>query len=210
MNCGTKISKRDLVPIFSWIFLKGKCRNCQEKISARYPAVELLNGLLWVSVFTLYGIGIKALLLSLLFSALVVVFLMDWDTQLINMQVVIFIAILAIPDYLFVKEITLSSHIIGAFAVSIPLILISVLSKGRAMGLGDAYLMAAAGLFLGGKCIAVAIFIGLISGSIGGLILKHFTQSSRFAFGPFLSIGIAVSAIYGEQLFNMYINYTFR
>ena len=103
---------------------------------------------------------------------------------------------------------TLRSHIIGFFAVSVPLLLIVLASKGRAMGLGDVYLMAAGGLFLGVQNILAALFIGLISGSIAGLIIKYKTESSVFAFGPWLSLGIAVSALYGDKLAQWYMTLT--
>ena len=144
---------------------------------------------------------------ALLFSALIVVFFMDWDTQLISTYVVIFIGLLAIGNYIFCHEImstTLRSHIIGFFAVSVPLLLIVLASKGRAMGLGDVYLMAAGGLII----ILAELFIGLISGSIAGLIIKYKTESSVFAFGPWLSLGIAVSALYGDNLEQWYMTLT--
>lgn len=76
------------------------------------------------------------------------------------------------------------------------------------MGRGDVYLMAAGGLFLGVQNILVALFIGLISGSIAGLIIKYKTENSVFAFGPWLSLGIAVSALYGDRLAQWYMTFT--
>jgi len=207
LKCGTKIKMVDLFPIFSWIKLKGKCRMCHEKFSIRYPLVELLNGVLWIFSFLIFGITIKALIISLLFSTLVLIFFMDFDTQLISIGVVNFIGILAILNFIFVKDVSLTGCLIGALVVSLPLLLLNVLSGGRAMGFGDVYLMAAAGLFLGIKGVAVAMFLGLVLGSIGGLINKYLTDSSRFAFGPYLALGIAVSSIWGEQIFNAYLHF---
>ena len=84
--------------------------------------------------------------------------------------------------------------------------LIELLSKGKAMGRGDVYLMAACGLFLGVKGAVVAIFIGLITGSVAGLIQKHKSGDSVFAFGPWLSVGIAIAAIWGQELGNLYLS----
>lgn len=207
MKCNNKIKKYDLVPLFSYLFLRGKCRSCGDKIPLRYPMVELLNGLLWLLVFFTFEFTLKSVIICILFSALVVVFFMDWDTQLISTTVTLIIGLLAIPYFIFVRDISLPMHLLGAFVVSVPLLLIDVLSKGRAMGRGDVYLMAAAGLLLGAKLIAVAFFIGLITASIAGLIIKYKTQNSQFAFGPFLSIGIAASALYGERILTAYLTY---
>ena len=223
MTCGEPIKHRDLIPVISWCLLKGKCRNCGAKISPRYTVVEMLTGLLWLFVFwhfkaadSLAGIApisdaVQALLVSLMFSALIVVFFMDWDTKLINTWVVAFIGLLAVPEFLFCKEtteLTLKSQIIGFFIVSVPLMLIVLISHEKAMGKGDVYLMAAAGLFLGMQGALVAILIALIVGSVAGLILKHIDGNSEFAFGPYLSVGIAVAAIYGNQIGDWYMNFT--
>ncbi len=207
MKCGVKIKRYDLIPVLSYFILKGKCRNCGEQISFRYPAIELLNGLLWMLVFFFFDFTLTSIVISLMFSALVVVFFMDWDTQLISTPVVIFIGLLSVPYYIFSNQTSILSHVIGAFAISIPLLAIELLSKGRAMGRGDVYLMAAAGLFLGVKPIVVAFFIGLITGSAVGMIIKYKTNSSRFAFGPFLSLGIAASTFFGEKAADAYLTY---
>lgn len=218
MTCGEKIKKRDLVPVLSWCMLGGKCRNCKAPISPRYTIVEALTGILFVLVFLYYGVDVNPLmasLVSLLFAALIVVFFMDWDTQLISTPVVIFIGFLGIVHLLgnqFLDKplsgITMKSQLLGALVVSVPFFLIELFSKGKAMGRGDVYLMIAGGLFLGVKAVVIAAFIGMITGSVAGMILKHKTGNSKFAFGPFLSIGIAVSALYGNQLADLYLRFS--
>ena len=217
MKCGTPILKRDLIPIVSWCLLKGKCRACGEPISPRYTVVESLNAVGWVLIALHFDIlsSSKLMLLAVLnclvYSALLVVFFMDWDTQLISTPVVIFIGLLAIPEYLFrprYSGIELVPMIIGLFAASVPLLLIFLISKGKAMGLGDVYLMAAAGLFLGWQRVLVALFIGIILGAVAGLILKARGGSSEFAFGPWLSIGILIAMLWGWEICNLYSNFT--
>ena len=159
---------------------------------------------------------VKAILVCLLLSALIVVFFMDWDTQLISNYVVIFIGLLGVLDFLrwkfdvdlhLIDDADLKSRIIGFFAVSLVLLVIELASKGKAMGRGDVYLMAAAGLFLGVKAIVAAFMIGLITGSIAGIIIKRCTGGSKFAFGPWLSLGIAICAIWGNQLADLYLKF---
>lgn len=214
MTCGTPIRKRDLIPVVSWCLLRGKCHACGAKISPRYTVVELLNGICYLVIFLHFDVishPLYAAIVSLMTSALIVVFFMDWDTQLINTWVVVFIGALAIPKYIFCREesnITLKSMIIGALIISIPLLVISLVSHEKAMGMGDVYLMAAAGLFLGVPNVLIAMLIALMSGSIVGMILKHSNGSSVFAFGPYLALGIAVAALYGDAIADFYVHYT--
>lgn len=214
MTCGTPIRKRDLIPVVSWCLLRGKCHACGAKISPRYTVVELLNGICYLVIFLHFDVishPLYAAIVSLMTSALIVVFFMDWDTQLIKTWVVVFIGALAIPKYIFCREesnITLKSMIIGALIISIPLLVISLVSHEKAMGMGDVYLMAAAGLFLGVPNVLIAMLIALVSGSIVGMILKHSNGSSVFAFGPYLALGIAVAALYGDAIADFYVHYT--
>lgn len=209
MSCGNKILKRDLFPLFSWIFLKGKCRNCGKKIPARYPIVECLNGILWVMAFFRYDfMSFKPLCLAIFLSCLVVVAFMDWDTQLINTGVVICIALTGIASF-FITDISitlLADRLLGAAVISVPFLLIALISKERALGYGDVMLMAAGGLYLGFKQTIVAGIIGIITAAAAGLIIKYKSQSSQFAFGPWLCIGLCISAFFGNQLADMYLN----
>lgn len=215
MTCGTKIRPIDLIPVFSWIFLRGKCHNCGEKISPRYPIVESLNGILYVLTFVILDINAKAIITCLLMSLLVVIGFMDWDTQLIDMKIVIPIFLLAIPAAIFTDDVPLVHRIIGALAISVPFFIIGEVSrpiikkrKGedfRAIELGDTYLMFAAGALLGTQAIIVSALLGIIAAAIFGIIIKIVTKDSKFAFGPYLSIGIAVSMLWGNDIAQWYI-----
>ncbi|MBR1393837.1 MAG: prepilin peptidase [Ruminococcus sp.] len=214
MTCGEEIKRRDLIPIVSWCLLKGKCRACGARISPRYTVVEALNALIWL--FVAYKVNVllnplNFVLTALVFSALIVVFFMDWDTQLISTYVCIFILVVGIIYYIFNHEdydLTLVERIIGFFSVSVLLLIIELASKGKAMGRGDVYLMAAAGFFLGWKNSIAALFVALLTGSIAGLIIKHKTKHSVFAFGPWLSLGIAVAILYGDNIVDWYVSFT--
>ena len=211
MTCGTPIQKRDLIPIFSWCRLRGKCRSCGAKIPFRYTLVESLNAVLYVLVFAWFDPfeqPILAILVCLLFSALLVVFFMDLDTQLINLYVIGFIGLLGIGITIYdviTGRGTWLSHGIGAVITFVPLIALVLLSDERAMGRGDAYLMLAAGLFLGAKAVVIALFLGLILGCIFGMAHKMRTGDSKFAFGPYLSLGIAAAVFCGEPLADLYL-----
>lgn len=211
VRCNTKIKRYDLIPIFSWLFLRGKCRNCGEKISGRYPLVEALNALSYVAVFMALNVDTmfhslkntaNAIILCALFSMLIVIAFIDWDTQEMNLSILILIALLAVPSY-FTGAHTLTERLIGLVAVSVPLLIIGLFGG---MGMGDVILMAGSGLLLGVKSVVVAAFIGIMLGAVWGVIMKVITKKSIMPFGPSLAVGLAVSALYGDAIADWYLN----
>ena len=220
MTCGAKIRPIDLIPVFSWLMLRGKCHSCGQKISPRYPIVESLNGFLYVLTFFALDINVKSIITCVLMSLLICIGFIDWDTKDIYVSMVAVILILAIPLRLFYSreyhDVSLKSRIIGAFIISVPFFLIGEISRPiirkkfgedfRAIELGDTYLMFAAGAFLGTRAVIASTFVGIMTAAIGGLIVKKLTNDSKFAFGPFLAIGIAIGSLCGNQIAQWYLN----
>lgn len=215
MTCGTKIRPIDMIPVFSWLFLRGKCHSCGEKISPRYPVVEALNGLLYVLSFWVLDINAEAIITCALMSLLLVVGFMDWDTMEISEIILAIIFLLAVPLAIFTDEVSIASRIIGAFVISVPFFLIGEISRPiirkkigedfRAIELGDTLLMVAAGAVLGTKAVIVSTLIGIVAAALGGVINKMVSGESKFAFGPFLAIGIAVGLLWGNEIADWYI-----
>ncbi|MDE5834126.1 MAG: prepilin peptidase [Ruminococcus sp.] len=215
MTCGTKIRARDLIPVFSWIALKGRCHSCGEKISSRYPIVESLNGFLFVLTFWVFDINAESIITCVLMSLLVVVGFMDWDTMEIDERILALIAILVIPSQIFTDQSTIQQRIIGALIISVPFFIIGEVSRGfikkkfgedfRAIELGDTLLMICAGAYLGTKAVIVSALLGIVIAAVAGLINKMVSGESKFAFGPYLSIGIAIGALWGNDIAQWYI-----
>ena len=213
MTCGAKIRIIDLVPVFSWLFLRGKCHNCGEKISARYPIVESLNGLLYVANFLVFGVHWNTVLMCIFTSLLICIGFIDWDTMEMYDVMSLMIAGLAIPAY-FVTDLSIKDRLIGAAVISIPFLLIGEISgalikkktgeKIRGIELGDTILMACSGLYLGWKCMIPSTFIGIFLAVIFGLIIKKKTGDSKFAFGPYLCMGLLLGAMFGRQISDWY------
>lgn len=214
MTCGAKIRIIDLIPVFSWLFLRGKCHSCGEKISPRYPIVESLNGLLYVACLFAFGFNVNCLLMCIFTSLLICIGFIDWDTMDMYIPMLLMIAALAVPSY-FVTNIGLKDRVIGLLCVSVPFFLIGEGSgayikkktgeKVRGIELGDTILMACAGVYLGWKAVVPAAFIGIFLAAIFGIILKKITGSSKFAFGPYLCAGLLLGAMFGEELTKWYI-----
>lgn len=214
MTCGAKIRIIDLIPVFSWLFLRGKCHSCGEKISPRYPIVESLNGLLYVACLFAFGFNVNCLLMCIFTSLLICIAFIDWDTMDMYIPMLLMVALLAIPSY-FCADVSLTDRLIGLLCVSVPFFLIGEVSgayikkktgeKVRGIELGDTILMACAGVYLGWKAVIPAAFIGIFLAAIFGIIIKKVTGSSKFAFGPYLCAGLLLGAMFGEELLKWYI-----
>ncbi len=226
-KCQHELKAWDLVPFFSWIFLRGKCRYCHEKISFRYPLMELVGGL--TALFSVWQLGytVNALLLFYIISVLVTLSVIDQATMEIPNGFHIAILIAAIVSIWFdptfgVNSVTLVSRAIGFFCISVPMYLLAVLTGG--FGGGDVKLMAVAGLLLGWKGVICAFFVGIFSAAFYCIyiliyaiivIVKKEAPSFKegmnaamkmpFAFGPYLSVGIVVSYLWSDALISFYL-----
>ena len=210
MNCGNVIKWYDLVPVISFLLLRGKCRKCGAKLSIQYPIIEIINGLIYCLIFATLGLNLKSVLTMALASTLIVIAIIDWRTYEIPFGLNVFIAILGVilvaiklAEYDFTGA---CDNIIGAVSVSGFLLILYLATKGRGIGGGDIKLMAAAGLFLGWKSIILAFVIGCILGSVIHLIrMKVSEQDHVLAFGPYLAAGIFIACLWGERIVNSYI-----
>lgn len=206
-NCGYELQWYDLIPIFSYICLGGKCRKCKAKISVQHLTMEVLNGLLYVVIFMKYQFSVESLLFCLMTSALVGLSLIDFKTYEIPVGFNYFIALLGVVR-LFFHLSDWKEFVLGFFAVSLFLYLLFVASKGTAIGGGDVKLMAASGLLLGWKLNVFAFVIGCVLGSIIHLLRMKFSDEDRvLAMGPYLSAGIVISVLIGDLFINWYLSF---
>ena len=170
MSCGHQLNALDLVPIFSYIFLGGKCRYCKARISPRYWIVELVTAVTYtLSIMTL-GLSANLLIAFVLAAALIVASGTDIDTMEIPYGCSLTIAglgVIATVMSVFTNDMPWYDHLIGAAAAAIPF---AILAMFGAMGGGDLQLMSAAGLLLGWKNLIPAAAIGIILGAVGGSI----------------------------------------
>ena len=207
MSCGSQLKWYDLVPLFSYLFLGGKCRKCKEKISIQYPIIEALNGVLYLLVFAEYGLSIETLLYCLLFSALITLSVIDFRTYEIPLGINLFILALGlvrvVTDYT-----NWPRYVIGLLCVSGVLFLIYWFSHGRALGGGDVKLMAACGLLVGWQLILIGFVAGCIIGSVVHLLrMKISKEGHMLAMGPYLSVGVMAAVLWGQQFLAWYLGY---
>ncbi|MGI6552874.1 MAG: prepilin peptidase [Bacillota bacterium] len=205
-RCGTRLQPGDLVPVVSYLLLKGKCRICQGKISPRYPLVELLTGGLFLLTFFQLGFSPHLVKHLFLFACLLVVSFVDLEHQIIPDKLVVTIFLWGGIWQLFSPQISYLQSLAGAFLGGGFLFLVARLSKGG-MGGGDIKLMLAAGFYLGGSLTILALFLAFLTGSVVGIILLVFQIKGRkepIPFGPFLAQGIFASVLWGEEILNFY------
>ena len=165
MSCGKQLRNIDLIPIVSYIFLRGKCRFCKAKISPRYWIVELLTALMYVLSFYALGLTVELVFALILIPVLVALSGIDIDTMNIPYWASITIAALGLIS-IFIDDAPWQEHLLGMVCVGVPFALLAMFG---AMGGGDVQIMAAAGLLLGWRIVPAA-GIGIVLGAIGGSI----------------------------------------
>ncbi len=205
MSCGHTLAWYDMFPLFSYLFLGGRCRYCKAKLSVQYPLIEALNGILYAGIVLLHGVGIDSVLLCFLASALLVLSVIDFRTYEIPFGInLLILALGVVRTALDLQHI--ADHLIGLVSVSAVLALLYYASKGRAIGGGDVKLMAACGLFLGWKQAIFAFLAGCVLGAVIHVLRMRISgQDHVLAMGPYLSAGVLIAALWGEQLIGWYL-----
>ncbi len=214
MTCGNKIQWYDLVPLVSYIILKGRCRHCGAKISAQYPLVEAINGFGYVFIFFNLGFSFVSILNCLLFTILLVITVIDWRTYEIPFGLNVTIGVLGLIKTLLDYPDLLLDHIIGFFAVSAFMLICLYIGRlivgADCFGGGDIKLMAAAGLFLGWKENILAFLLGCILGAvIHSIRMKVSKEDHVLAFGPYLAAGIMIASLWGSRMIEWYMGLIF-
>ena len=206
MTCGRKLKWYDMIPVFSWLLLGGKCRSCKSKISLQYPVIESLNGILYVVICLVNGMDLFSLIYCLMTSALLTLSLIDWRTYEIPPGINGFLFILGVAAAVLDRG-NLLSHLAGMVCVSGFLGILYLISRGRAIGGGDIKLMFVCGLILGWKQIILAFLLGCIIGSVIHLIrIRVQGEGHVLARGPYLSAGIFLAALWGNEWISWYIS----
>lgn len=206
-DCDHRLSGLDMIPVFSWMFLRGRCRYCGEKVSSRYTWIEFLGGCIALLCVFKIGYNLAAVTVFAFLGMLTVVAFVDIDTMEIPNGFVITILIIGLISVGTMPGLSLVERIIGVFSVSLPLTLITLAVPG-AFGGGDMKLMAACGLLLGWKLNLVSLFLAVLTGGLYGIYLLLSRKKGRkehFAFGPFLCMGMFAAIFWGNQLMDWYL-----
>ena len=210
-NCGKNISPFDNIPIISFLILRGRCRYCQSPISWRYPIVELITGLIFLSLYFNFLISPQFFIYALLCTSLIIIAFIDLEHKIIPDVITLPGIIIGLTLSLTMPHITLINSIKGLLIGGGLFYAIAIISRGG-MGGGDIKLIAMVGSFLGWKNVLLTIFLGSLFGSIVGIvliILKKKNRKDMVPFGPFLSLGAIISIFYGRDLIYLWLTITF-
>lgn len=205
MNCDHRLAWYDLFPLFSYVFLRGRCRYCGTKLAKQYPLVEGTNGILYLIIFAIHGWNMESVIYCFLASALLVLSIIDHRTLEIPLGINLFILGLGVV-HVVVDVYNWKHYVIGFFSASLFLFFCLILTRGRGIGGGDIKLMAVAGLCLGWQNIILALVVGCVVGSLIQCIIIAVTKNkSKFAMGPYLSVGIFTAMLWGDAFVDWYI-----
>lgn len=200
-SCGESLRPHDLIPVISYLLLKGKCRYCKQHIPYRYVLLEIVFGITPIIVFSYFGFTLATLEHSIFFMLLLLISVVDLETETIRHRFLYF----GIAWLLLFNGFSLNG-LIGALTGGILFFLIAYLSKGG-MGGGDIKLIALLGYGLGWPYILISIWFALIAGALAAMLALCFKKDrkSRIPFAPFLSAGYIITVFYGSSLLDWYM-----
>lgn len=207
VHCKHRLGVLDLIPVFSYLFLRGKCRYCKQKISSYYPIFELLTAGLFVLMTLIIGIQFELLAGLLLVGVLIVIVQTDLRSMLILDKVVWSGTAIAILLRLWVHPLPLWNYVVAAVLCSGLLFVVAMITNGG-FGGGDIKLYVFIGLILGIKLTLLSFFLASAAGFLYGIYLilfKKVQKKQAIPFGPFIAIGAMVSYLFGDLLIQTYI-----
>lgn len=215
-GCGTRIRFYDNIPIISYLILRGRCRSCGNKISPRYPLVELISGLMALATWIYFGLTVSAIVYFIFICALIVITFIDVDHRIIPNKITLpGIPIAFLTSSFLLPEMTPLQALIGLLAGGGSLYVVgliySLLTGQEGMGGGDVKLLAMIGALTGIKGVILTVLLSSVIGTLAGLILMAAKgkKDLKFAvpFGPFLALGSIIHIFFGNQLILWYLGF---
>lgn len=210
--CHAPIHAWENIPVFSFLFLRGRCRACHTRISWRYPLIELLTALLFCALVYRFGMTVETLVYIVFVSLLIIISFIDLDHRLIPDVLSapgIGLGLLASAVLPITWAESLLGMLLGGGLILLTGLIGSWFFKKEAMGGGDVKLMALIGAFLGWKMVFLTIFFASVVGALIGIIYKLITKDEYIPFGPFLSLGALCALFWGTSLLAWYWNHIF-
>jgi leader peptidase (prepilin peptidase)/N-methyltransferase len=214
-SCGTPIRAWENIPVLSYVFLRGRCRYCKTRISARYPLVEALNGLLYVLALYRFEVGWHLPFYLALVSSLIVITFIDLDFQIIPDRITLTwipVGLLAgsllLPDpFMRAESLGWQASLSGAASGFGLFYAVALLSRGG-MGGGDIKMMSMVGALMGWRAVLLTTFIGSLVGSVLGVFLmvaKGKGRKTKIPFGPFLAGGALLTLFLVQEIMEWYL-----
>lgn len=208
-TCKRELSPYELVPVFSYLFQRGKCRGCSLRISPIYASVEIVTALLFTTAPFFVGWSNELVISYGLFSLLVIIFVSDIIYMLIPNRILLFFAIYFVLGRIIVPMDPWYSPLIGAVGGFLLLLLIAVISKGG-LGGGDIKLFAVLGLVFGYQELILVFFFSTLFGTITGvtaLLIGKVKRKQHIPFGPSVALAALITYFYGKHILHWYFSF---
>jgi len=212
-QCNSAIQFYDNIPVFSYLWLKGRCRNCKESISLRYPLVELMTGILAIAILFMFGLTLEGVVYFVFISSLLVITFIDIDHKIIPDIITLPGIPIGLAASFVLPDMTFKSSFLGLLVGGGSLLLVawtySLITHKEGMGGGDIKLLGMIGTFIGWKGVIFTIFAASLAGTLVGIIvmlLKGKNLKFAIPFGPFLSIGAMSYVFFGEKVLFWYLH----
>jgi len=224
-KCDKNLYWYDNIPVLSYVMLLGRCRFCRERISLRYPMVEMLTALVLTALFIVFGMTSKFFAYSIMTCGLIVAAFVDFEIQEIPDEIslgglaagialaLLFPSIIGPTNRIYALLGSLAGAVSGGGSIFIMKMLGTLMFKNKikelgiesAMGDGDIKLMAMIGAFLGWKLVLLTFFIAPFLGSVHGIISKFRNGFETIPYGPFLSMAAVISVFFGNKILSLFL-----
>ncbi len=213
-HCRHRLAFYDLIPLFSFFYLRGKCRYCKKKISWYYPLIEVTTGALFVLVSLVAEPGAYVIYLLFIISSLIIVFFTDLKYGIIPFKIVILSLAVITIWYFFLSFIDsgyILNYLFSGAGVFIVFFLLFLVTRGRGIGFGDVVFSLLMGYVLGFPKIVLGVYIAFLTGAFISLILvaakRRKFKGGIIPFGPFLVTGTVVSLFWGQVIIDRLLLY---
>jgi len=225
-NCQEKLSIGELVPVVSYLWLRGRCRHCGASIPRRVLWVELGSGVVFAFIAWRYGLSAELAVVAFYYCLFLVIFVIDLERQLILNIVVYPAAVVALVISAFLTQLDIAPGIVintymsgvefapgvasaaAGGAIGLVLFLLILFVSRGGMGWGDVKMAALMGLVLGYPLIFVALFLAVVFGGLIAVLLLVFKMKGRkqgIPFGPFLALGAVITLLWGADILSWYL-----
>lgn len=207
-TCQRTLTWKELIPVFSYVLQKGRCKGCGEVISPLYPAMELATGLLFAASYSFYGFSYQMVLGLLLTCLIIPVTVSDIAYQRIPNKLLLFFSPLFLLYRLFFPLSSIWLSLSGALVAFLLVFAIIFISKGG-MGVGDLKYFTLFGFIFGPYVFLLLFFLSTVYGTIGGLItmrVKNVGRKSKIAFGPYIGLAALTVYFFGDQIISWYLS----
>lgn len=205
MNCNQPIKWYDLIPVFSFLILGGRCRSCKAKISIQYPLIEFLNGLAYVLVFYINDFTWLSVIRCFIISSLIVIIMINYRTDTVPTGIIIFDTILAfafvgLKIYITMNYYLVLEHVIGAILGACALFLIFLISKKEIRQFHEICFAATIGFMIGWKIVFIVLSMAMLLNICSHILKKYKQQCKTDVYGTFIALSVAIILLFEKMI----------